>query len=66
MILLYRTAHAMKSACTYLGARELKELCATIERDANEGLDCTAPVGILAGALERFQVTLPRRLKLPA
>jgi two-component system, sensor histidine kinase and response regulator len=63
--LLHRTAHAMKSGCTYLGARELQELCAIIEREASERRTCTASIQALPDALERFRSALYQRLTLP-
>ncbi|MDG1484284.1 MAG: response regulator [Myxococcota bacterium] len=64
--LLHRTAHAMKSGCTYLGAHELQKLCSTIEQDASEKRSSIAPIQALSGALERFRSALYKRLKLPA
>ena len=55
----------MKSGCTYLGARELQELCAIIEREASERRTCTASIQALPDALERFRSALYQRLTLP-
>jgi two-component system sensor histidine kinase/response regulator len=64
--LIYRTAHAMRSACAYLGAQELRELCDTIEQDARQEIDCSALIARLPDALRRFGEALPRRLALSA
>ena len=63
---VYRTVHALKSACGYLGARELKNLCAEVERNASQDIGSLEQIRRMPAALERFQIALPLRIKMIA